>query len=250
MPSPTFDIAAAVRSLATIFWTQFAAIVPMGLALLTLPSLISTGLFGIEPQGEAGTLVDTFLALFGMVFAAAVNAGVLTEARTPALFMRGGLALARPGVVVALLIGATVMLAAILRLAARIGGVGGALPGLILFGALFAFLVAAFVAIPAAIAERLFPIPAIRRSFVLTAGNRWRLAGFAAIVLMALVPALMLVNVVIFGTGATAESAAATIARMTLASPALWIDALVTLLILSFLAPAPAVAYMQLVGRR
>jgi hypothetical protein len=47
----------------------------------------------------------------------------------------------------------------------------------------------------------------------------------------------------------TSAQAQAIVAEMTLLSPGLWIGELFSLLILGFLSTAPAVAYMQLVGR-
>ena len=60
----------------------------------------------------------------------------------------------------------------------------------------------------------------------------------------------MLANLVVFGGGATPESAEAVTKAMTLASPGLWIGELFDLLVFGLLAPAPAVAYLQLAGRR
>ena len=60
----------------------------------------------------------------------------------------------------------------------------------------------------------------------------------------------MLVDLVLFGPAMTPESATAVLRRMTVASPGLWIAELSSLLVCCFLAPAPAVAYLQLSARR
>ena len=252
MPAPTFDIAAAIRRLALIFWHQFGSIVLLGLALLTAPSMMAHALFGVSPPGDTGTWVQTILALLGMIFLGAVNGGVLlTGGRgdDPRRFMRSGIAAARPGVVVALLIAATIMLAVIARLAARLYGLNTGVLSPVVFGLLGWFLVAGFVAVPAAIAERRLPARALGRSFALTRGHRLRILAFAGIVMLALLPAVMLVNLIVFGANATPETAEAALKTMTLASPGLWIGELFWLLVCAFLAPAPAVVFLQLTGR-
>lgn len=251
MPPAPFDIAAALRRLVAIFWTQFGPIVLLGLALLTAPAMVAQALFADVSAGDGRTLVDTAVAVFGMIFLAAVNASVLITQKRPLMpwpAIRAATAIARPGVIAALVLSAAIMFAAIIRLLIGLAGVSAGLPGLIVFALLAWFLVAAFVAIPAAIVERHFPFPAIRRSFALTAGNRWRIAAFAAILLFALLPAAMLINSVIFGAAATPESAEAAIRSMTLASPGLWLGELFWLLACSLLAPAPAVVYLELTG--
>jgi hypothetical protein len=256
MQSPSFDIMAALRRMVAVYWAQFAPIVLLGFLFLTLPSLFVRAALGdVSAVGDptVETLVQTGTALLAMIFAAAVNAGVLATLAgrplDPHSFMRGGLMAARPGVIVALVIGAIMVGAVIVRLLAGFAGLGNLLVHLLIYGVLAWFLVSALVALPAAIAERHMPLDAIRRSFMLTRGNRARLAGLAAILLLALLPAMMIVNSVVFGPVTTSAQAQAIVAEMTLLSPGLWIGELFSLLILGFLSTAPAVAYMQLVGR-
>lgn len=255
MEPPPFDVAAALRRMVSVYWAQFAPIVILGFLFLTLPSLFVHAIFGVAPDDASGTLVATTTAVLAMVFVASVNAGVIASLAGRALdarsFVQMAIAVAKPGVIVALVIGAVVMGAEVLRLLARLAGLGGVLINFAVYGLLVWFLICAFVALPAALAERLMPLDALRRSFALTRGNRLRLAALSAVLVLGLLPIALLVSSIVLGpAAATPEAARSAIASMTLLSPGLWIDALFSLLALGFLATAPAVIYMGLVQRR
>lgn len=256
--SRTIDVAAALRDAVRLFWVDFAPIVCLGFALLTLPGVVTHAAYGPIPDpGEpgyatTGTVVEVGIIVLVMVFVAAVSVGgvaTLSGRRLElGVYLRTALAAMRPGLMAALLIGAALTAAITVNLFAGIVPMGGVLRLLVIAAVVWLLLIW-LVAIPAAVAERLTPFEALRRSAELTRGQRWRLLALVALVVMALMPAAMLVNVVIFGPDATAATAELLFAGMGLDHPGLWIGALFELLVYGLLACLPPVLYAHLVRR-
>jgi hypothetical protein len=247
------DVATALRMTLAIFWRDFAPIILLGLAFVTLPAIamrVVSGSITTAPDPALGTLAETVRWLLVMIFLCAVTGGVLSGARTPSAFIRAGLDNMQPGLVVALIIGVLLVSSriVIVLLSALLPGSG--------FGSLLfpCICVAAFalwvLAIPAALVERKLPLLALRRSAELTRGNRWRLAGMAVIIVLALLPPVMLVRWVVFGSAATPVQVAEIAGKMTIVSPGLWIGQLTNLLIFGALSVVPAALYLILVGGR
>lgn len=255
------DIILALRQAFDAFWRDFAPIILLGFLFVTVPALFVHVAFDNAPlvQGTRqvdptlGTLVQTFSFLLAFIFICAVNFGVMHALAGRQLetttFMREGLRAARPGVLVALLLGALAMVVAIIiTLFARGSLFGFLLSMAVLAGAVWAF-AAWMVAIPAAIAERRTPIDALRRSAELTRGNRGRLVGLLLVTMLAILPPWMIVELVVFGPQTSSNRITQILSEMTLFSPGLWIGQLFTLLVLGLLATVPAVVYMQLMYR-
>lgn len=255
--SSGFDILSTLRLALRVWWQEFAPITLLGFVLVTMPSILLHALFGTgnAPPETADTTLSTFIQTFTglllMLFACAVNYGVMSTIAGRRLeagnFIRAGLWAARPGLLVSLVIGAAAMFLSILLLFAGQSG-GGLLLSLAVIGVALWSLSMFIVAIPAAIAERRLPLDALKRSFELTQGSRLRLVGLLLLVCLALLPAAGVVRVVIFGANATAQEVDAILARMTFASPGLWIAELFNLLIVGLLATLPAAVYAQLSG--
>ncbi len=248
MPAPgSFDILAACRAILLNFWHEFAAIVVSGFILLTLPGIAAHAL--IDDNSSGGTVVQTFLAVFFMLFLSAVSVGTIAAMAGRHLslsgFVRAGLAAARPGLLVALVMGVVLMTGVILILLASAHPLAWLVRGSVI-GTLLWLLTAWVAAIPAAVVERLTPFDALQRSATLTRGNRGRLFGLLAIAALSLLPVAMVVNVVIFGPNATPETAQATLDAMSVIHPGLWIDALFELLAAGLIACIPPVVYWQL----
>lgn len=245
------DILQALRQSALAFWRDFAPIIMLGFMFLTLPSLLVHLMASTATEGgiSLGTLLQTLTALLGMIFACAVNFGIMAALAgrplDPGDFIRAGLRASRPGIIVALIIGAVIMTMTILLYLFQSLS---PFAGMIVMVLAIWLIAALIVAIPAAIAEQRQPFDALRRSFELTRGNRGRIIGLIIVATIAFLPAAMIVNTVIFGPGATKESALAELQAMTLMSPGLWIVQLFYLLVYGLLATIPAVIYAQLTG--
>lgn len=244
------DLAAALRQTVHCFWEDFAPIVLLGFLLLTLPSLLlqasATPSATVDAVGTATeTAIETFVALLAMIYVSAVNYGVMCtlagRSLDPTTFIWAGLRAARPGLLVALVLGSMLMAAAILVILIGRGSIVGWLFATGIGALLLLALVTWIVAIPAAVLERRMPWDALRRSAALTFGNRARLVGFVGAVLLGLLPGIMLVKLFHPTAGLDAAPAA-----VDLFSPALWIEQLFWLLAQGLLATAPAVIYAQL----
>jgi hypothetical protein len=244
------DLGAALRQTVQCFWDDFAPIVLLGFLLLTLPSLLLELSATPSATVDAGvvtteTVIETFVALLAMIYVSAVNYGVMcTLAGRPletGTFMWAGLRAARPGLLVALVLGSIAVAALILVILFGRGSAVGWLFATAVGVALVVALVTWIVAIPAAVAERRMPWDALRRSASLTLGNRGRLVGFVAAILLGLLPGIMLVRM--FGPDASFVPAAE---GGDLFSPSMWIEQLFWLLAQGLLATAPAVIYAQL----
>lgn len=251
-PVEQFEVGDALRAAAETFWRAFAPIVLAGLLLLTLPTTILVAIGLLNPRDPAvDTLVSTGLGVLGMLFVCIVTYGSLATlvGRPLAVgdFLRGGLRAARPGFVVALVIGAAAVGLSIVQL--LVGRVGG-LVGFLIVGSAFWLAAVYLPAIPVAIVERRMPFDALRRAAQLTRGCRGRLAGLLIAAVLAVLPGIMIVNSVVFGPGASPTRAEQVLDAMTLASPGLWIVQLFNLLVYGALATIPAVAYAELAGLR
>lgn len=232
-----FDIALAIRRAGIAFWDDFAAIVIGGFAAVTLPQLLAATL---DPAAGSGTLATTARAVFAMLYLAMVSHGVSQRLHGQPLptrrFIAEGLARARPGLEVALLLGAGGVLLLTVELFGRSGTLAGtALHALVAGGAIWAACVLLPV-VPAAVAERLRPLAAIRRAAALTLGHRDRLLALLVIVMLTLAPAAVFIAVLVDGD------------TRRLDGPGLWLSALFTLLACSVLATVPPVVYAGLAG--
>lgn len=254
-PAVRLDLVAALRQTLRSFWDDFAPIVVLGFLLLTLPSVLLHSTVEATPaEAHPGgysmdTIIETLVAVLAMIYVSAVNYGVMCTLAGRQLdtstFIWVGLRASRPGLLVALVLGSIVMVALILLL---LFGRGSPLGWLFATGmavALVVALVTWLVAIPAAVAERRMPWDALRRSAALTFGNRARLIGFVAAILLGLLPAYMLVR--LFGPDA---AFVAPEAGGGVFSPSMWIRQLFWLLAQGLLATAPAVIYAQLTSRK
>ena len=253
---PALDLGAALRQTLQSFWDDFAPIVLLGFLFLTLPSLLLHASDGTVPDDgqpagtTTSTLIQTFIALLAMIYVSAVNYGVMSSLAGRRLetttFMWAGLRAARPGLLVALVLGSMLMATMIVVL---LIGRGTALGWLVVAGisaaALIGF-VTWLVAIPAAVAERRMPWDALRRSARLTLGSRGRLIAFVAVMMLGLLPGAMLIEMM-HAPVLTSEPA---IPEGALFRPGFWVEQLFWLLVQGILATAPAVVYVQLARRR
>jgi hypothetical protein len=128
-----------------------------------------------------------------MLYMALVSWGVVSRLRGRALpprrFWREGLARATPGVQVALLAGAIVVVGLTVHLFAQHGTLAGwMLNSLLLTGGLAA-LCAFLPLVPVAVNEQLSPVAAFRRAAALTRHNRNRILGLALVMVLTLAPA-------------------------------------------------------------
>ncbi|MGJ4858846.1 hypothetical protein AB4037_21675 [Labrys sp. KB_33_2] len=96
-----------------------------------------------------------------------------------------------------------------------------------------------FATLPAAVLERGGPFKAIRRSFSLTAGQRWRIAAIIMLLLLGLVIAFMIMRIIAPPLGATLGLSSSTTVAI-----AIWLAYDLFLLMLSLLVMA---AYQQMV---
>ncbi len=188
------DVALAIRRTLAVFAGDFAGVVLAGLALVTLPGVITRA---VAAGPDAGTLLITLRGVCALLYVALVSWGVVARLRgralPPRLFVREGLARATPGLRVALLAGAGVVLGLIIQLFARPGTLEGWLLDISLL-ALGLWAVAAMMPlVPVAVVERLGPIAAMRRALEMTEGNRNRTLALALLVGLTLAPSAALV---------------------------------------------------------
>ena len=184
------DVALVLKRSGEVFARDFAPIVLGCLALVVLPgALLRTwagGGDGLE------TLLMVVRSVLAMLYVALVSWGVVSRLRGRALppgrFVREGLLRATPGLQVALLAGAGIVLLLTLHLFAQAGTlVGWLLNSLLLTGALVG-LCALLPLVPVAVVERLTPLAAVRRAAVLTRHNRNRILALALVLLLTLAP--------------------------------------------------------------
>lgn len=177
--TPRLDILLALHRTAHAIRADLVAIVLGGGLLVSLPGYAARAL---APEGgyaaDVATLVTTLRAVFAMLYVALVSWGVVARlagrALPPRAFVQEGLRRAQPGLKVALLVGAAIVLGLTVRLFAVHGTTEGFLLQTLLLAAGLWALGALMPAVPAAVVERLGPVAALRRAAALTAGNRDR----------------------------------------------------------------------------
>ncbi len=177
--TPRLDILLALHRTAQAVRADLVAILLGGGLLVSLPGYAARLL---APEGgytaDVATLVTTGRAVLAMLYLALVSWGVVARltgrALPPRAFVHEGLRRAQPGLKVALLVGAAVVLGLTLRLFAVHGTTQGFLLQTLLLAAGLWALGALMPAVPAAVVERLGPVAALKRAAVLTAGNRDR----------------------------------------------------------------------------
>lgn len=251
-PMPAaLDILAVLRLALRVWWREFAPIIGLGALLVLAPQLTSNLLHPTPARG--GTIMLTVQGACLMLFQCAVAYGVLCglarRPLTPGAFMHRGLAAAEPGIKVALLLGMGAITVGIaFAVAPWLGPVAG---GALRIGASFAGvwgLVTLLPAVPAAVVERLGPIQALARAAQLTRGNRLRLVGLCALVVLALIPVAGTVAMIVYGRDTDPAEMARLAAALTPASPALWINLLTSLLLAGILACVPTAVYAMLLS--
>lgn len=242
------DVALALRRIALIFWHDFAPIVVLGFAMVTIPQVT----LALAGSHGGSTIVATAGGMLRVLYIVIVSHGALARLAARPLvlsaFAREGLAASPRGLSVALLLGAGTVLALVALLLAGLAGpfailVRGAIVALAL-----GVLVVALPAIPVALAERLDPGGALARAAALTRGSLGRIAAVVIVFAMTVVPARIVISATIYGLGATAAHIATVDAAMTLASPGLWLIALFDLLAWGTGAVVPAVVYAGLIA--
>lgn len=198
-PAPRLDVVLALQRTIAAVRADLAAVLAGGLLLVSLPALIARWAApeaGFAP--DIATLVTTLRAVLAMLYVALVSWGVVSRlaghALAPPEFMRQGLARAQPGLKVALLAGAAVVLGLTIQLFARHGTTQGFLLHTALLTLGLWALCTLMPAVPVAIVERLGPVAALRRAAALTAGNRDRTLILGLIAGLALLPAGLLVG--------------------------------------------------------
>ena len=232
MAGPAFDVALAIRRVGVALRRDFAAIVGGGFVAVALPAL---ALGGIGAGDDRFTLAVTARGVLAMLYVAVVAHGVVARLAgaplPPRAFVAQGLARARPGLIVGLLFAAAIVVVMIVELAGRAGTAAGTLlHALAAAGVIWAVCVL-LPAIPAAVAERLGPIAALRRAADLTRGSRDRILALLAIAAFTLAPAAALIALLAEGGGGVAGR---------------WPTALFELLAAALLSTLPPVVYQGL----
>ncbi len=226
------DVALAIRRTVQSFALDFAGVVLVGLALVTLPGIVTRSL-ATGPDGT--TVLITLRGVCAMLYVALVSWGIVARLRgralPPRLFVREGLARAQPGLQAALLAGAIVVAGLIVQWFAQAGTVQGWLLDTMLLALGLWAAAALMPLVPVAVVERLGPLAAMRRAAALTAGNRNRTLALALLVGLTLAPSAALV----FGF-ATPDSGG------------IVLRSLFELLAWSLVATVPAVVYAGLKG--
>lgn len=243
-PTPErFDVALALRRAVTAFGYDFSPIVVLGFGMVLLPeiALILAG------TSAGATMIAAFGGMLRVLYVVIVTTGILARLSgrplAPGAFVRTGIALSPAGLSVALLLGAGVVMVLVTLLLATFASRSTTAIQAALVVAAFVASVPALAAVPAALVERLSPLTALRRSAALTNGHRGSIAAFVLIVGLAIVPARVVLAATVYGMAASAAQVAAIDATMTLASPGLWLVALVDLVAWGVAAVVPAVIY-------
>jgi hypothetical protein len=234
-PEPRLDVILALRRAVQVFWLDGVAVVLAGVLLVMLPGALTRRL---PNTIDWGTLATTLRSVCAMLYVALVSWGVVARlggrALPPRRYISEGLARATPGVKVALLIGAAVVVGLSIQLFARHGTVAGwLLNSLLLTAGLFAVTML-MPAVPVAVVERLGPIATLRRAAALTAGNRDRILALALLVGLTLAPSAALIA----GMAGPDGTGSGTIA--------LWLRSIFELVTWSLVATVPAVVYALL----
>lgn len=193
-PNPVaerLDVALVLKRSGQVFARDFWPIMLGCLALVVIPGIAARALSASMNDGVA-TLVTVLRSVLGMLYVALVSWGVVSRLHGRALptmaFLREGLARATPGLQVALLAGAGLVMLLTLHLFAQAGTLAGwLLNSLLLTGALIA-LCALMPLVPVAVVEHLTPVAAFRRAALLTRHNRNRILGLAVVMLLTMAP--------------------------------------------------------------
>lgn len=225
------DVVLALRRAVEIVWRDLAALVLAGVLLLTLPAMLVRQF----PAGaDWATLATTVRGVAATVFFALVSWGVVARlggrALPPRRYLHEGLVRATPGVQVALLIGAAIVVGLTLQLFARHGTIAGWLLNSMLLTAGLLAITTLLPAVPAAVVEGLRPMAALRRAAALTAGNRDRILALALVVGLALAPS------------------AAIVSGLAGVDGGVWLQSVFDLVAGSLAATVPAVVYVLLAG--
>ncbi len=198
MAESRLDILQALHRTAAALRADFAGVALGGLVLVSLPGL---ALDWLAPPGgwspDMDTLATTLRVVLAMLYMALVSWGVLARLAGRPLsapaFVREGVRRAQPGLKVALLAGAVVVIGLIIHLFARHGTTGGFMLEVALLSVALWGLCALMPVVPVALVERLGPVAALRRAAALTAGNRDRTLVIGLIAGLALAPSGVLV---------------------------------------------------------
>lgn len=185
------DVALVLKSSGQVLARDFVPILLGCLVLVVLPGAVARALLPAMGDGAA-TVMTVLRSVLAMLFVALVSWGVVSRLRgralRPAAFFREGLVRATPGLQVALLAGAGVVMLLTLHLFAQHGTLAGwLLNSLLLTGALIA-LCALMPLVPVAVVESLTPVAAFRRAAALTRHNRNRILALAVVLLLTLAP--------------------------------------------------------------
>ena len=237
------DVALALRQILEVFARDAAPILLLGFGMVSIPAL---ALGALPPAEGLGTMLSVAIGLSGLLYVTIVSFGAMTRLvgrpLDPARFAAAGLAASPPGYSVALLLGAGAVVAAIVGLLLP----AGAPLHLLLWAAAAWGLVVVLPALPAALAERLGPVAALRRAARLTRGNRGRIVALLLVVpLLGLLPAATVIGQVVPVFGIGRDGGAALLA---LGDPRLWLKTGFELVAVALTATVPPVVYMQLAG--
>lgn len=227
---PRLDVILALRRAVEVVWRDLLAVIAAGMVLVTLPTITTRNL----PNGaDWATIGTTLRGVCAMLYLALVSWGIVARlaghALPPRRFLTEGVARATPGVQVALLMAAAVVVGLTVQLFARHGTIAGWLLNSMLLTAALLASTTVLPAVPVAVVERLGPLAALRRAAALTAGNRNRILAMMLVVGLTLAPSAALV------AGFAGPAAAS-----------LWLQALFELVAWSLAAAVPAVVYVHL----
>ena len=234
------DVPLALRRIAQGFWFDFAPIVTLGFGMVTLPGVVAAL---VPPASSGSTIMAVVSGLLAALFVTIVSHGVVARLAGQPLdagaFVSRGIAASPPGFSVALLIGAGIVLIAIIGL---LGALAWQPARSIAIGVAIVLLLTVLPAVPAALAERLPPLLALQRGMTLTRGRRGGIAAIGLIALLTFGPTWLLLKVLVrsIEPGAVAS----------FASPGLWLRALYALLASSVAAVVPGVVYVGLLEPR
>ncbi len=241
-----FDVALALRRVATVFWHDFAAIVVLGVGMVLIPEVA----LALAGSHSGSTVIATFGGMLKVLYVVIVVHGALARLAgrpiAPAAFAGSGLAASPRALSVALLLGAGVVAGLVALLLAGLAGAAAPLVRAGIVALAFAAAVLTVPAVPLALTIRVTPFVAISRAAMLTRGRRGGIAVTLGLFALTIVPARLVVAATVYGLGASAGRVAGIDAAMTLASPGLWLLALFDLLAWGIAAVVPAAVFVGL----
>ncbi len=169
---PRFDVALAVRRIASGFWHDFAAVVVLGFGLVTVPEVA----LALAGTNAGSTVVATVAGLLRVLFVVIVSHGALARIAGRPLpahsFAAAGFAASPRAISVALLLGAAVVGVLVLLLLAGLAGAAAPLVRVGVVAAAFAGAVLTVAAVPLALTRRVGPFAALGATAALTRGRR------------------------------------------------------------------------------